>query len=181
MLTAIALSTHRQTKQQERPRIPLPYLQMQICPAAKKSVISGKIAKAAGIAAIGGIVCAVKGIADNVDEVNHARIVLPLARYSGEFMATGMQLMGAGVEAAAEIALGRTPTIDIDMQQVQLASETLASDEFGSWYNSTEVQAALGKDSPGREIPPEARIDQDGNAVGQFFSGIPGLGGFVMP
>ena len=129
--------------------------------AEKAGKIKGAIKKAGGISAVIGITCAVKGIADNIDDLKHDLVVLPLIRMGMEAITVGNQIMTGQ---------------DLQMEQLAVLSEKLNTAESGSWVDSGSMQYELNQPVTGPGIPSEARIPNDQNAVSQFMSSIPGLG-----
>ena len=95
------------------------------------------IGAAGGIAAAQGIVCSLKGIADNVDEIRYDQVVMPLTRMGMDAVAGGNQAM------AGE---------DIDLQTAGFVAESFtgkdANGKENNWYQAKSIQNEVyGKDA----------------------------------
>jgi len=116
--------------------------------------------KSAGATAIVGVICAVKAISGNIDQVKYANVVMPLMRLGMESVAVGNQVMS-----------GR----DVDMEQLGFYAKQLSDPKTGSWAAAKSIQAELGQDQTGPDIKSEAKIKSEENAVSQFLGSIPGI------
>lgn len=118
---------------------------------------------AGGVSAAIGLICLIRGIADEVDNMKHAKVVLPLMRLGMEAITVGNQVMTGQ---------------DIDMEQLGFLSEQLSNDETGSWAAARSIKAELGEDLTGApDILEEAKIQTDSNVVSRFINSIPGAKG----
>lgn len=115
-----------------------------------------------GVAAAVGVACTIKGIADNIDVVKYANVVLPLMRMGMEMVTVGNQVMNGK---------------DVNPEQLSFYAKQLFSKDNGSWTNARSIQAELGQDQTGPDIRDEARIDNSKNIVSEFVASIPGIGG----
>ncbi|OGL29693.1 hypothetical protein A3D14_03675 [Candidatus Saccharibacteria bacterium RIFCSPHIGHO2_02_FULL_47_12] len=115
---------------------------------------------AGGVGAVG-IACAVKGIADNIDQIKYANVVMPLMRMGMEMVTVGNQVMSGE---------------DFDSEVLGFYSKQMHDEKSGSWAAARSIQAELGEEQTGPDIRDEARIPNEQNAVSKFTSAIPGLG-----
>lgn len=133
-------------------------------PSERIAAVRGSAALKGGAGVVGvvGITCAVKAVADNVDKVKQTNIVLPLIRLSMETITVGNQVMS---------------NQDVDMEQLSFYAKQFNDDAGHSWVGAQSIQAEQGQKLTGPDVPPEARIDEEGNPVTQFFNAVPGLDG----
>lgn len=115
---------------------------------------------AGGISAAIGILCTIKAVADNVDNVKHANVILPLMRMGMEAITVGNQVMTGQ---------------DVDLEQLGFYVKQLNSEETGSWASARSIQAENGEEQTGADLRDEAEIETGKNVVSQFIGGIPGL------
>jgi hypothetical protein len=116
-----------------------------------------------GAAAATGLLCAAKGIADSADSLRHDLVILPLIRSGVQAISLGNQVMSGQ---------------DIDMDQLGFFAKQFNDPENGSWASARSIQAELGQEQTGPDIPEEASISalQEGNIITQLLNKIPGLG-----
>jgi hypothetical protein len=126
------------------------------------SALSGHIATkiTGGMAAAIGLACTIKGIADNIEQIKHTQIILPLMRMGMQAIAVGNQIMAGK---------------DVDMSELAVLSKQLNSDKTGSWVNARSIQAEQGQPLTGPDIRAEAKVAPGGNMVSQIANSIPGL------
>lgn len=117
---------------------------------------------AGGASAAIGIVCLVKAISDNIDDIKYANVVLPLIRLGMEMVTAGNQIMS-----------GR----DFDIETLGFYAKQFFSPETGSWAAARSIQAELGDEPTGTDIRDEAQIKEGKNSVSKFIDGIPGIAG----
>lgn len=113
--------------------------------------------------AIIGLVCAAQAIAKAVDQIKHDLVILPLIRTGVQAISLGNQVMSGQ---------------DISSEQLGFFSKQLYDPETkSSWASAKSIQAELGQEQTGPDIPDEVNIKKlkEGNAFTQFFSSIPGL------
>lgn len=104
--------------------------------------------KGGGLAGAGvGVVCAARGLGDQAEAIEHANIILPLIRIGTRIVSTGTQVMaGQG----------------LNLDELGAVTATFNSDEFGSWASAKSIQAEMGKEPIGPDIPEEAKPSQVG-------------------
>lgn len=116
---------------------------------------------AGGAAAAVGVVCMVKGISENMDALQHAKVVLPLMRVGMQAITLGNQVM-----------VGK----DVDMQQLGFFAKQLTDSKTDtSWLQARSIQAELGQPTDGPDMPADAKVDPNGNVVSEFMHAIPGI------
>ena len=116
-----------------------------------------------GATAIIGLVCAAQAISKAVDQIKHDLVILPLVR-------TGMQAISVG----NQVMSGQ----DLSSEQLGFFAKQLYDPETkSSWASAKSIQAELGQEQTGQDIPDEINIKKlkEGNAFTQFLSSIPGL------
>lgn len=125
-------------------------------------------AKIAGGAVFGiGVLCTARSISDNVDNAKYANIVLPLMRMGTQNISRGNQVMSGE---------------DIDMETLGVISQTLYTEETGSWASAKSIQAELGQPQLGKDIEPTARPSAVGDKpeilkmIDSIFNKIAGVG-----
>jgi hypothetical protein len=96
-----------------------------------------------GGTALIGLVCAVKALGKNIDGIRHDLVVLPLIR-------TGMQAVSLG----NQVMSGQ----DISSEQLGFFAKELNDPTGGSWASAKSIQAELGQDTTGKDIPKAASI-----------------------
>ncbi|MCA9334461.1 hypothetical protein KC963_05415, partial [Candidatus Saccharibacteria bacterium] len=126
--------------------------------------ISVKIA-GGGLAAAG-IVCTIKGMSDNIDQLRKDQVILPMIRM-------GMQAVSIGSQVQSNE--------DISSEQLGVAREDLhekdkKGKEVSSWNQARSIQYELGQTQNGPDIPDSAKVFNKSNPL-DFFDGIPGIGG----
>lgn len=108
-----------------------------------KSRTAAKLGKVAAIGALGiGTLCAAHSISSNIDDVKHANIILPLMRMGTRVVSMGSQVMSGQ---------------DIDMEMLGIMSQTLSTEETGSWAAARSIQAEKGQPLTGPDISPTAK------------------------
>lgn len=132
-----------------------------------KSKFKANLAKAAGPAAVVGMLCMVRGISDGYPNYVYANNVLPLMRMSGELLAS-----------ASQIESGK----DLTMDEVGVLAEMLydtdpSTPDSERDFNSNVVNRTREGKSSGAEIPGEAMISSDKPVVlkiaDHIFAGAP--------
>lgn len=117
---------------------------------------------AGGVSAAIGIICTIKAISDNIDQIKHLNVVMPLMRMGMEAVTVGNQVMSGN---------------DVDMQQLAFFAKNLNDPETGSWAAARSIQAELGQKQLGPDMRDEAQVKTEKNFISQFIDGIPGVGG----
>ncbi len=130
---------------------------------------------AGGVTAAVGVICAIKGISDQFDTIKYDNVALPMMRAGMEFVALGSQIQSGK---------------DIDMQILSLYAKqmfqeagerkngsTVEKIPASSASNARSYQAENGDPQTGPDLPSEARLDKDGNFIGNFVNSIPGING----
>lgn len=122
--------------------------------------------KAAGAVSLSvGLVCLAQGVSGQIDQVQYNNVARPLMRAGMDFVASGNQVMGA-------IVTGQS----VDIDQIGFLVRRLNdSNQGGSWTNAKSIQAELGNELTGPDVPDEARLNSNGNPVTKFLNSIPGL------
>lgn len=126
-------------------------------------------AKAAGAAtAIVGLSCAAKDLGNQAEELQYAQTIVPMIRLSVQYISIGSQIMTGQ---------------DVDADEVGSAMKALRNvekdtpDSERSWTNAKSIQAELGQEPTGPDIPAEANpATINGKpAFFDFLDNIPGL------
>ena len=109
-------------------------------PAAEASSIHAKLTGSAAFLA--GLLCIMKSLASQADEIKQTQVVMPLIRMSMDIIATGNQVMNGQ---------------DVDTNELgQLSAQLNGTDSSGkksSWINSQSIQANLGNSTTGTTQP----------------------------
>jgi hypothetical protein len=112
---------------------------------------------ALGATAVIGLTCAVKALGENIDSLRHDMVVLPLVRTGVQAMSLGNQVMNGK---------------DVNAEQLGFFAKELNDPKSGSWASARSIQAELGEEPTGKDIPKSASIrDLNNNS---FFSGVLG-------
>ncbi len=116
-----------------------------------------------GATAVIGLSCALKGISDAAASVKHDMVILPIIRM-------GMQAMAVGNQTGS--------SVDMSNEQLGFFAKQLYSDENGSWASARSIQAELGEEQTGPDIPDEANPAkiQSGGMFSAILNSIPALG-----
>lgn len=116
------------------------------------------------VTAIVGVLCSVRSIGDQAENLQHANTILPMMRLGMEIVTTGNQVM-TGMDVNVE-ELG---TVIDDLYDE--ASET-------SWAAARSIQAELGNPLSGPDIPPSAKPSKVGDKplIFDIIDSIPGIG-----
>jgi hypothetical protein len=117
-----------------------------------------------GATAAVGLICAAKGMAEAADGLKHDMVILPLIRAGVQAMSVGNQVMSGN---------------DLDMTQLSFFAKEFNDPETGtSWAAARSIQAELGQDQTGPDIPDEANIKNlgEGSVFTQILNKIPGIG-----
>jgi hypothetical protein len=116
-----------------------------------------------GAAAVG-ILCAAKGIGNNVEDYKYANDALPMMRMGMRVISTGNQVMSGD---------------DLNVKELGAFNDALYDPETKtSWTSAKSIQAELGQKQTGPDTPPEARL-KNVNDKPVFFDAldsVPGLG-----
>ncbi len=137
-----------------------------IKPEGPKAKLKGKFKTAGkvagGVTAAVGFVCMLDSMSKSLDLIKHTNVVLPLMRLGMEGIAVGNQVMsGEGV----------------DMEALGNFNRMLNDPETkSSWAEAMSIQAELGKEPTGKNILPEAAIQNEGNPVTQALSAVKSAG-----
>jgi hypothetical protein len=133
-------------------------------PTAKlKGKFKGAAKIAGGITAAVGFVCMVDAMSKQLDALKYANVVLPLIRIGMEFISVGNQVMSGH---------------EVSWEALRLYNQLLNDPETkSSWAEAMSIQAEMGKPLTGKDILPEAAIQNEQNVVSQFISTI----GAVVP
>jgi hypothetical protein len=115
------------------------------------------------VTAIVGISCAIKGIANEADGLKHDMVVLPLIRKGVQAVSLGNQVMTGQ---------------DLDLQQLGFFAQELNDPDKGSWAAARSIQAELGQEQTGPDMPDAANPAkiQNKNMFSNVLDAIPGLG-----
>lgn len=116
---------------------------------------------AGGVSAAIGVICLVKGLSDNIDNIKYLNVVLPLTRMGIEAVSIGNQVMTGQ---------------DVDSEQLGYFAKQLNDPVTGSWLSARSIQAELGQDQTGPDIGEEAKLGDGKNVVSEFIDSIPGVG-----
>jgi hypothetical protein len=115
------------------------------------------LAKAAGPAALVGLICAVKSLGDDAEGAKYANNVLPMMR------------MGMGVIAMGNQAMSGQ---GLNLDEMGVMSEQLHDSKTGStWTEARSIQAELGQNQTGPDVPREAKLNNVSDK-GDFFETI---------
>lgn len=133
-----------------------------------KKKLSNKL-KAGGAIGIG-VICAVKAIGDQSEEIQHANIILPLVRSGFETISLGAQIMA--------VFSGAAPAPDLFLEQIgevtDELTEVVENEETGQkikrhYLDAKSINANLGNDTEGLpDIPPSAKPSQVGEKPAFF-------------
>lgn len=128
---------------------------------------------AGGIAAAVGILCTIKGLADNFDAVKYTNLVLPMMRAGMESISVGDQIKSGK---------------DVDLKQLALYSKQLYQAEkkvsngnktetvpASSAFGARSIQAEQGKPLTGQDLPSEAKVGDGTNFISDFIGQFPGI------
>lgn len=108
--------------------------------AEGKAKLRSKILAGAGIGI--GVLCAARSISDNLPAIKYANIVMPLTRMGTRAISMGSQVMSGK---------------DLDMEMAGVAVQAYYSEETGSWASARSIQAELGQEQTGTDIPVNAK------------------------
>lgn len=123
--------------------------------------IKSKLGKVGAGIAIVGVVCAVKGLAEQYDYIKHDNVVLPLMRLGVEGLAVGNQ-----------VVTGQ----NLDPVQMDAMTKLMYDPETQtSWRNAKSIQYEAGENPTGPDIGSEAKLDANGNVFTQVLNSVPGL------
>lgn len=122
------------------------------------------VKKVAGASMVAGLVCLAQGLSKEYDSVQYNNIARPLIQLGTESVIMGNQVAGS--------LLLNQP---LDVEQLGFAAERFSQDGE-SWVAARSIQAELGEQQTGPDMPAEARIDQEKNPVSQFLGSIPAVG-----
>ena len=116
-----------------------------------------------GATAIVGIACALKGISDSAASVKHDLVILPLVRIGMEAITVGNQVMSGQ---------------DLNLEQLGFFSKQLYSQKDGSWASARSIQAELGQQQTGPDMPDDASPAkiESGGMFTTIINGVPLLG-----
>ncbi len=111
--------------------------------------------------AVIGLACAAQGIAHASDNLKHDMVVLPLIRMGMQAISLGNQVMSGQ---------------DLDTTQLGFYYKQLNDPKSGSWANAKSIQAELGQDQTGPDMPNAYNPSKIGkNMFSQITDVIPGL------
>lgn len=115
-------------------------------------------------AAVVGVVCTVRSIGDQAEEVQHQNVILPMMRMGMEIVTTGNQVMSGN---------------DVNLDELGSVINDLSDKEKGSWVSARSIQAELGKPLTGPDISPSAKPDSINGKplVFSIIDSIPGING----
>lgn len=136
-----------------------------------KLIPKGAAGPTAAAVAVVGLVCAAQDIGEASEEVQYAQTILPMARLA-------MQV----VTAAGQMTIG-SESGDIDAEAIAEISETFydiqAEEGAESFFAARPVQAEMGKEPNGPDIPDSAKPGELGEepAFLALINMIPGIGG----
>lgn len=129
---------------------------------AKVNSIKGKLGAGIGATAVIGTVCGLQQLGIVVRDTQESNIIQPLLRSGMHVVTVGSQIMWGG---------------DVNMDEVGALSEDLYDPETGtSWASAKSVQAELGQEQTGPDIPESAKPGKDGPA---FFKAVDEIIGFI--
>lgn len=126
---------------------------------------SGRALQGLGVASlVVGATCMAQGLSSEFDKSVYAKIAQPLIRMAADNVAIGSQMQSSTM-------LGLT----LDTTQLGYASKSFTDNNGASWVSARSIQAENGQELTGPDIPEEARINKDGNPIGQLLNAIPGI------
>jgi len=118
--------------------------------AATKASIKSKLTRSiGGASAIIGVLCTAREVSKNVDKIQYSNIILPLMRLGVRTIAVGNQVMSGN----------DVSTDELGALSADLYDET---SELG-WTSARSIQAEMGQEQTGPDIPPSARPSEVGN------------------
>jgi hypothetical protein len=131
----------------------------------KLDIIKGRLAKSVGGGALAvGVLCSVRALGDEAENIQYANIILPMMRI-------GMSM----VTMASQVMSGQR----VNMDELGAISEDLY-DEVSetSWVEARSIQAQLGQPLTGPDLPSSARPSKVGEkpVALRFIDEIPGIG-----
>lgn len=132
-----------------------------------KEIFRGSIAKAGGGAAlIVGILCSAQDFGDNVPDYKYTNNVLPMMRMGTKVITMGNQVMSGDDVSLDELKAYNTLLFDEG-----------AKDGAKSVMSARSIQAELGQEQTGADLPEEARLNNvnDKPAFFDLLDKVPGL------
>lgn len=125
------------------------------------------ISKASGPAAVVGVLCAVRDVGNQAEEIQFQNTILPMLR-------TGFRWMSKG----AQILAFSSPTSDLSLDEIGFFVKELNDPETGSVYAAASIQHEMGKPITGPDIDPSVKPDSIKGKPKLFVAidNIPGLG-----
>lgn len=118
----------------------------------KTGILSNPAVKAAGVGAtVVGLMCTAQSLGNSAEEVQYAKVILPMIR-------TGVQYVSTGSQVAAAIASKDTRKLaDVNWEELGSMSADLydntASPNARSFFSAQSIQAEQGKAQTGPDLP----------------------------
>jgi hypothetical protein len=134
----------------------------------RSAKIRARLTAGVGATALLATVCGLQAVGNEVGNVRHANVVLPLIRTGMDAITMGNQVMAG---------------IDVDPEELGAFHEQLYDEETQtSWVEAQSIQQELGQEPTGPDMPegskPGAEKPGFFVAIDKFIGSIPGAGGF---
>lgn len=123
--------------------------------------VRGAINKGVGVTAVVGLVCGIQKIGTESAIIQESNVIKPLIRVGMNVVTTGGQVMS---------------NKDVSMEELGVIAESFYSEEDGSWMDAKSIQAEMGVEQTGKDIPDAARPGKDKPG---FFKAIDEVVGFI--
>lgn len=142
--------------------------------ATQESALRGKLLGGAGaVSAIVGVLCAVKGLANNFDEIKYAQIVLPMMRIGMEAITVSDQIASGQIPDLEQV--GYYAKLMDQVEKTYGTGKDKVTVPASSAFSARSIQAESGEELTGQDIPPEGKLGDGENFITSFMNQIPGL------
>lgn len=132
---------------------------------------------AGGITAAVGIVCMIKGLSDNFDNIKYANLVLPMMRAGMEFIAVAGQIQAGQDVDLEQLSFYTKQLYQAEEKRTNTTKKGTVTEDVpaSSAFSARSIQAERGEPLTGADLPDEARLDSKGNFIGQFVDKLTGI------
>ncbi len=137
--------------------------------SARSAEIKGKLAKGAGIAGTVALTCGIYKLGESLPQIQYQNIILPLLRIGMDIIAIGSQIM-----SPLQIAK------DVNVNELGVIAQDFYNEDDGtSWASARSIQAELGQEQTGPDMPNSSKPGRDAkpvffDIVSNIIEGVPG-------